>query len=81
LSIKDEPKLSLNLPINDKPKINNEEVSIQLKIYLQEEWEKCLRQWTVDHGKDPDVFITITEKDGDLIYIYCNRLYSDIDKI
>ena len=78
-SMKDEPEISPDLPGNDKSKLSNKEASTQSKTYPpgyipRAEREKRLRQWAVDHGEDPDKFVTITEKDRDLAYIYHDRL-------
>ncbi|CAG8453939.1 9397_t:CDS:1 [Paraglomus occultum] len=85
-SVNNEPEISLDLPVNDELKSGNEESNIQLKTYppgyiLRAEREKRLRQWAVDHGEDPDKFVTITEKDRNLAYTYHDRLCSDADMI
>ncbi|CAH1770620.1 6925_t:CDS:1, partial [Entrophospora sp. SA101] len=83
----EEVKPSPDLPINNEPETNNEEAGTQSKTYpppgyiSREEREKRLRQWAIDHGEDPDMFMTITEKDEDLSRIYRDRLCSDADMI
>ncbi|PKK41081.1 hypothetical protein RhiirC2_722855, partial [Rhizophagus irregularis] len=43
--------------------------------------EQRLRKWAIDHGEDPDVFVTITEKDIRLFHEYRDRMMSDADAI
>ena len=45
------------------------------------EREKRLREWAIDHGENPDTFMTITEKDRDLSRIYRDRMMSDAEII
>ncbi|CAH1766247.1 8194_t:CDS:2, partial [Entrophospora sp. SA101] len=47
----------------------------------REQREKRLRQWAIDHSEDPDIFMTITEKDINLSRIYRDRMISDADMI
>ncbi|CAG8664918.1 8100_t:CDS:2, partial [Paraglomus brasilianum] len=42
---------------------------------------KRLREWAIDHGEDPDRFMTITEKDRNLSRIYRDRIMSDAEII
>ncbi|PKK57454.1 hypothetical protein RhiirC2_721219 [Rhizophagus irregularis] len=43
--------------------------------------EERLRKWAIDHGEDPDVFVTITEKDIRLSHEYRDRMMSDADAV
>ena len=43
--------------------------------------EERLRKWAIDHSEDPDVFVTITEKDIRVSYEYQDRMMSDADAI
>ncbi|CAG8752252.1 21503_t:CDS:2, partial [Gigaspora rosea] len=45
------------------------------------EHEERLRKWATNHGGDPDVFITITEKDVRLSWEYRDRIMTDADAI
>ncbi|RIB08433.1 hypothetical protein C2G38_2211653 [Gigaspora rosea] len=66
--INDEPETSPGLPINDEPKSTINEASPQQISYppryqTREQREAHLRQRAIELGEDPDVFITITDKD------------------
>ncbi|PKK60711.1 hypothetical protein RhiirC2_718920 [Rhizophagus irregularis] len=39
--------------------------------------EKHLRKWAIDHDEDPDIFMTITEKDVDRSWEYRDRMMAD----
>ncbi|PKK55675.1 hypothetical protein RhiirC2_801789, partial [Rhizophagus irregularis] len=43
--------------------------------------EEHLRKWAIDHGEDPDVFMTITEKDVNLFREYRDRMMADAEVI
>jgi hypothetical protein len=43
--------------------------------------EERLRKWAIDHGEDPDVFMTITEKDVNLSWEYRDRMMADAEVI
>ncbi|PKK57925.1 hypothetical protein RhiirC2_720896 [Rhizophagus irregularis] len=43
--------------------------------------EQRFRKWAIDHGEDPDVFVTITEKDIRLSHEYRDRMMSDADAV
>ncbi|CAJ0645993.1 4491_t:CDS:1 [Entrophospora sp. SA101] len=65
---------------------NNEEdiskpVPLPSDYLTREQREKRLRQWAIDHGEDPDKFMTITEKDINLSTTYRDRMMSDADMI
>ena len=54
--------------MNGKPEDSNEEnapkqVSLPPGYLTRDQREKRLRQWAIDHDENPDVFMTITEKD------------------
>ncbi|GET59872.1 highly derived D5-like helicase-primase [Rhizophagus irregularis DAOM 181602=DAOM 197198] len=75
-------------PVIDEPETckspksikSSNEVSSTILLARQER-EECLRKWAIDHGKDPDVFVTITEKDIRLSHEYRDRMMSDADAI
>ena len=76
------PEITPDLPVNDKSKSSNEKAISQPEplppSYLtREQREVRLRKWAVDHGENPDKFMTITEKDIDLSRIYRDRMMSD----
>ncbi|RIB26578.1 hypothetical protein C2G38_2030098 [Gigaspora rosea] len=79
---KSEPSPKIIESVNDEPETNNEEASTQLKTYPpgyipREEREKRLRQWAIDHNKDPDKFVTITDKNKTDSIDYLTRI--DVD--
>ncbi|GBB89847.1 hypothetical protein RclHR1_16690001 [Rhizophagus clarus] len=41
---------------------------------IRQQREKRPRKWAIDHSEDPDVFITITEKDINLSQKYQDRI-------
>ncbi|UZO27423.1 uncharacterized protein OCT59_019620 [Rhizophagus irregularis] len=51
-------------PLIDKPEPSNKKASSTFPARQQR--EEHLRKWAIDHGEDPDIFMTITEKDVDL---------------
>ncbi|RGB31354.1 hypothetical protein C1646_764151 [Rhizophagus diaphanus] len=76
-------------PEIDKPEVSkpseyikpsSNELSSTILLARQEQ-EKRLRKWAIDHGEDPDVFVTITEKDIRLSHEYRDRMMSDADAI
>ncbi|PKY33489.1 hypothetical protein RhiirB3_394844 [Rhizophagus irregularis] len=75
-------------PVIDEPETckspksikSSNEVSSTILLARQER-EECLRKWAIDHGEDPDVFVTITEKDIRLSHEYRDRMMSDADAI
>ncbi|CAH1770611.1 1172_t:CDS:1, partial [Entrophospora sp. SA101] len=73
-------------PVNDKSKSNNEEdtskpIPSSSNYLTREQREKRLRKWAINHNEDPDVFMTITEKDINLSRTYRDRMMSDADMI
>src|SRR6185436_263565 len=84
--VNDKPEISPDLPVNNKSKASNEKAISQPEplppSYLtREQREVRLRKWAVDHGENPDKFMTITEKDIDLSRIYRDRMMSDAEII
>ncbi|CAJ0834274.1 1583_t:CDS:1, partial [Entrophospora sp. SA101] len=84
--VSDESEISSNLPENDKSESNSEEtiskpVALPSDYPTRDQREKRLRQWAIDHGEDPDVFMTITEKDINLSREYRDRIMADADMI
>ncbi|GBC49033.1 highly derived D5-like helicase-primase [Rhizophagus irregularis DAOM 181602=DAOM 197198] len=77
------PEPVIDEPENSKPpkpiKSSNEVSSAILLNRVQR--EQCLRKWAIDHGEDPDVFVTITEKDIRLSHEYRDRMMSDADAV
>ena len=55
----------------------SQQISLPPEYIPREEREKRLRQWAIDHGEDPDKFMTITEKDRN----YRDRMMSDVEII
>ena len=53
------PKETSNKRDSSKP-IN--EVSSAILLFRAQHKE-CLRKWAINHGENPDIFMTITEKD------------------
>ncbi|RGB22450.1 hypothetical protein C1646_776084 [Rhizophagus diaphanus] len=62
----------------DLPKPNEVSSAILLSRVQREEH---LRKWAIDHDEDPDIFMTITEKDVDLSREYQDRMMADADVI
>ncbi|GES78690.1 highly derived D5-like helicase-primase [Rhizophagus clarus] len=76
-------------PEIDKPKVSkpskyikpsSNELSSTILLARQKREER-LRKWAIDHGEDPDIFVTITEKDIRLSHEYQDRMMSDADAV
>ncbi|GBC00355.1 hypothetical protein RclHR1_38230001 [Rhizophagus clarus] len=75
-------------PVIDKPETckspkpikSSNEVSSAILLNRAQR-EQRLRKWATDYGEDPDVFVTITEKDIRLSHEYRDRMMSDADAI
>ncbi|CAJ0642951.1 924_t:CDS:1 [Entrophospora sp. SA101] len=94
-AVSNELEISSNISESDKTEnaehrvsdsSNNEEdtskpVPLPSDYLTREQREKRLRQWAIDHSEDPDIFMTITEKDINLSRIYRDRMISDADMI
>jgi hypothetical protein len=52
-----------------------------VKKSARQQREERLRKWAIDHGEDPDKFMTITEKDVNLSREYRDRMMADADVI
>ncbi|GBC40917.2 hypothetical protein GLOIN_2v1814667 [Rhizophagus irregularis DAOM 181602=DAOM 197198] len=63
----------------DKPEPSNKKASST--FLARQQREERLRKWAIDHGEDPDIFMTITEKDVDLSREYRDRMMADADVI
>ena len=66
-SVENKPKISPVLSTNDEPKTSNEETPTQISYppgyQTREQREIRLRQKAIELGEDPEIFITITDKD------------------
>ncbi|CAG8636450.1 2254_t:CDS:1, partial [Paraglomus occultum] len=93
-SSNDEVKPSPDLLTNDKSEPSNEEVKHEVPCsadtqsetyspgYIpREEREAHLRETAVKYGEDPDKFVTITEKDRDLVRIFRDKMMADAEII
>jgi len=67
--------------VNDESKSNitSQQISLPPGYIPREKREKRLIEWAIDHGKDPDEFMTITEKDKSLSREYRDRMQKIID--
>ena len=63
----------------NSPKPINQVLSAILLTRAQR--EEHLRKWAIDHGKDPDIFMTITEKDVNQSRKYQDRMIADVKVI
>ncbi|RHZ47839.1 hypothetical protein Glove_566g30 [Diversispora epigaea] len=84
--VDDLPKISPDLPMNDKLKFSNEESTPQLEkapssLPTRAEREARFRECAVKYGEDPDKFVTITEKDRDLVMIFQDKMMADAEII
>ncbi|GET03399.1 highly derived D5-like helicase-primase [Rhizophagus clarus] len=80
-------ELEIDKPEVSKPsaqaqyiKPSSNELSSTILLARQEREER-LRKWAIDHGEDPDIFVTITEKDIKLSHEYRDRMMSDADAV
>ncbi|RGB32653.1 hypothetical protein C1646_762590 [Rhizophagus diaphanus] len=80
-------ELEIDKPEVSKPsaqaqyiKPSSNELSFTILLARQEREER-FRKWAIDHGEDPDVFVTSTEKDIRLSHEYRDRMISDADAI
>ncbi|CAJ0627398.1 2348_t:CDS:2, partial [Entrophospora sp. SA101] len=71
------PEIECVEPVDDKPEPPEIIEESEIRGYTSSSNE----EWAIDHGEDPDMFMTITEKDEDLSRIYRDRLCSDADMI
>ncbi|GES87674.1 hypothetical protein GLOIN_2v1877063 [Rhizophagus clarus] len=74
------PEPVINEPETCKPPKPSNEVSSAILLNRAQR-EQRLRKWAINHGKDPDVFVTITEKDIRLSHEYRDRMMSDVDAV
>ncbi|PKY36361.1 hypothetical protein RhiirB3_458786, partial [Rhizophagus irregularis] len=51
------------------------------ETYKSPKFIKSSNEWNINHGKDPDIFVTITEKDVRLFHEYRDRMMSDANAI
>ncbi|PKY60020.1 hypothetical protein RhiirA4_483257 [Rhizophagus irregularis] len=76
-------------PVINKPEVSKPSKSIKPSsnevssaiLLSRTQREQRLRKWAIDHGEDPDVFVTITEKDIRLSHEYRDRMMSDADAV
>ncbi|CAG8626145.1 10319_t:CDS:2, partial [Diversispora eburnea] len=84
-SAKNEPEISPVLPVSNESKSNNEtppqQISYSPGYQTREQREKHLRETAIKYGENPDKFMTIIEKDKDLVLIFKDKMISDAEII
>jgi len=80
-SVENKPKISPVLSTNDEPKTSNEETPTQISYppgyQTREQREIRLRQKAIELGEDPEIFITITDKDKLDSIAFRDRMQTD----
>ncbi|CAJ0848329.1 6444_t:CDS:1, partial [Entrophospora sp. SA101] len=80
-SLENKPKISPVLSTNDEPKTSNEETPTQISYppgyQTREQREIRLRQKAIKLGEDPEIFITITDKDKLDSIAFRDRMQTD----
>ena len=75
------PEICPDLPINNEPKTSNEvspqQISYPPGYQTREQREIRLRQKAIELGEDPEIFITITDKDKLDSIAFRDRMQTD----
>ncbi|CAG8483292.1 11607_t:CDS:2 [Paraglomus brasilianum] len=75
------PEISLDLPMNNEPKnsteVSPQQISYPLGYQTREQREIRLRQKAIELGEDPEIFITITDKDKLDSIAFRDRMQTD----
>ena len=77
------PEPAIDEPETSKPPKSIEPINeVSSAILLtRAQREERLRKWAIDHGEDPDIFMTITEKDVNRSQEYRDRMMADAEVI